>query len=71
MSGSSARSCTPSLRTASLGVEGWAVSTAEFVSMDDMQQLYSLLFAPEDHNRPIHTAACRAIYGGWKATIES
>ena len=41
MSGSSARSCTARLRTASLGVEAWAVSTAILVTRVDMQQLYS------------------------------
>jgi hypothetical protein len=25
----------------SLGVEGWAVNTADLISMDDMPQLYS------------------------------
>src|ERR1700722_2243667 len=41
MPGSSVRSRTPRLRTASLGVEAWAISTAGCVSMDDMQLLYS------------------------------
>jgi hypothetical protein len=35
--------------------------------MNDMQQLYSLPFPPGGHNRPIHAAARRAIFGGWKA----
>src|ERR1700694_4827429 len=41
--GSSARRCTPRLRTASLGVEGWAISTVGCVSLDDMQQLYAFV----------------------------
>ena len=40
MPASSVRSRTPRLRTPSLGVEAWAISTAGCVSMDDMQLLY-------------------------------
>ena len=41
MPGSSVRSRTPRLRTPSLGVDVWAISSAGCVSMDDMQLLYS------------------------------
>ena len=46
MPGSSVRSRTPRLRTPSLGVEVWAISSAGCVSMDDMQLLYSCPIRP-------------------------
>src|ERR1700722_5183142 len=46
MPGSSVRSRTPRLRTPSLGVEVWAISSAGCVSMDDIQLLYSCPIRP-------------------------